>query len=576
MMRTTSILGRLLLSLAATLVAQFAAVAAPSNQGDSLAADSHVAMATQAARSTKKMGSAAAARLLAQGTFGPTLNTVSSAANQSYSAWFNSQAAQPASLTLPQLNLSQNEDWTTAWWNNVTLGPDQLRQRMAFALSEIFVISDNAASLRANNEALAVYYDVLTTDSLGNFRTLLNDVTLSLPMGAFLNLWRSQKANTATGVHADQNYAREVMQLFTVGLVQLNQDGTVKTDSSGNPLPSYTQDQVAGLANALTGWASAPNGHTGDDAWIYDTNWREPMVAYADYHDTNAQTIIGGASIPAGSSAPEALQIALDTLFNHPNTPPFISKQLIQRLVTSNPSPAYVQRVAAVFADNGSGTRGDLLAVAKAILTDPEAVATGGGSYGKLREPLLRLTGLWRAFNASDATGNTVNEYSILLSGSTGTGLWGEYPLDAPGVFNFFRPDYEYPGALTAAGMVAPELQITNENTLVLSANQIQIQAYQFVDGNNVPHAGPDGISYTNTLTPSSVLLHTAQWESYATDPANLVDQMNLVLMANQMPSAMRTSLVNYASAIPVSAAGSRVAETAELIINSPQYAVQR
>jgi uncharacterized protein (DUF1800 family) len=529
----------------------------------------------RAASTSQPMGQTAAARLLAQGTFGPTPATLNTAASQTYDAWLSAQKSATPSLTLPYVQsfLPANEDWTEKWLYNVCQGPDQLRQRMAFALSEILVVSGTAATLSYNNVALAAYYDLLVKDALGNYRTLLNDVTLSPAMGAYLSMLRSDKPDPTTGVHADQNYAREVMQLFTVGLVQLNIDGSVQTDSTGNSIPTYTQDQVEALADAFTGWASAPVSHTGDDAWQYDMDWIDPMAAYADHHDTDAKTIINNTLIPAGGTAQSDLKLALDTLFNHPNVGPFISKQLIQRLVTSNPSPAYVQRVAQVFDNNGQGVRGDLSAVARAILTDPEAVAPGGTTYGKLREPLLRLTGLWRAFDGRDSSGTqSIRESDIMIYS---TQYFEEFPLNAPSVFNFFRPDYEYPGPLTSAGMVAPEFQITNEYTLVATNNQLQKQAYQFIDSKGVTHAGPD-YDMTSTLSPTSVMLHTGGWESYAANSGTLVDELNLVLMAGQMPTAMRNTLVTYVDGIPSSQPGSRVAEAAELIIDSPQYAVQR
>jgi uncharacterized protein (DUF1800 family) len=516
------------------------------------------------------MGQAAAARLLMQGTFGATTQTLSSTAAQSYSQWFAAQAAITPSLTLPSIinaPATVNPDWSPTWFSNVIQGQDQLRQRMAFALSEILVVSGAAEPLFGYNQMLANYYDTLVNDALGNYYTLLRDVTLTPAMGRFLSMMQSDKPNPATGVHADQNYAREIMQLFTIGLVKLNIDGSVQTDSSGNPVPTYAQVDVVNLANALTGWASAPTTHTGDTAWQYDLNYTAPMVAYEDHHDTDAKTIIGGVQLPAGQTAEQDLQTVLQTLFNHPNVGPFISKQLIQRLVTSNPSPAYVQRVAQVFNNDGTGTRGNLLALAQAILTDPEAVTAGTApSNGKLREPLLRLTNLWRAFNGSNSAGASIPDVGVNVSLDT---WFGEYPLMAPSVFNFFQPSFQVAGNAAMAGMVAPEFQILNEATLVDTENGLHQEAYQYVDST--------GTSYSEApLNTNNVLLHTAQWESLAANPAALVDEMNLILMGGEMSPGMRTALINYATAIPASTAGTRVAETAELIISSPQYAVQR
>ncbi len=528
---------------------------------------------SQAVVSSNPMGQAAAARLLMQSTFGGSLDTINTVANQSYDDWFAAQAAITPSYTLPPVQAAQptNINWIIQWFNNVNTGQDQLRQRMAFALSQILVVSDNQAALAANNLALASYYDVLVKDALGNYRTLLQDVTLSPVMGVYLSLLKSDKANPATNVHADQNYAREVMQLFTVGLVRLNLDGSVVTDTNGIGVPTYNQTTVENTANALTGWASAPTaGQSGDAAWQYSLDYLDPMAAYEDHHDMSAKTIFDSSPVPAGGTAEADLKIVLDTLFNDPNVGPFICQQLIQRLVTSNPSPAYVQRVSQIFNDNGNGVRGDLLAVAKAIVTDPEAISPGGSTYGKLREPILRLTELWRAFNAISQNGGNGLDDNVYYYGASS---FAQFPLDAPSVFNFYRPDFRLPGALTSAGLVVPEFQITNENTLVLTNNLLRDVAYQYVDSSGTVHAGADSSGISNG---DAVLLHTSSWEQYAANPASLVDQLNLVLMAGTMPTAMRTTLIAYATAIPASSAGSRVAETAELIINSPQFAIQR
>jgi uncharacterized protein (DUF1800 family) len=521
------------------------------------------------------LGQASAARLLTQATFGPTYDMVTAASTQTYDQWFTAQAAAAPSLTSPLVAANANGGWTQYWWRNAVLGPDQLRQRMAFALSEIFVVQglpDSATGVPAN---LAAYYDILVNDSLGNYRKLLEDVTLSPEMGLFLNMFRNDRPDPARGRHADENYAREVMQLFSVGLVRLNADGSVQTDSSGNPVPTYSQAEVEGLARVFTGWASQPTDHTGDQAFQFDQDYVHQMVAYENHHDPDAKTILGGTQVPAGGTAAADLKIALDAIFNHPNVGPFLSRQLIQRLVTSNPSPAYVQRVATIFNNNGQGVRGDLLAVARAILTDPEAVASGGNNYGKLREPIVRMAHLWRAFNATDQNG-ALNEFLIVNQSSE---IFSQSPLMAPSVFNFFVPDYVRAGPLATAGLVAPEFQITNENSSILTANRLERQAYQFVDSTGTIYFSPSGFSEVSSLNSSSVLLRTNQWEPLADDPAALIDRLSLVLMQGQMPAAMRTTLINYVAAIPTSTAGYRgyrAIEAASLIINSPQYSVQR
>ncbi len=522
------------------------------------------------------MGAAAATRLLAQGTFGATPSSLDATAAQTYDQWFAQQAQATTSLTYPAIkDATDNRNWLPFWWKNAVLGPDQLRQRMAFALSQILVVSSQSSALFANNKALSLYYDLLNQNALGNYRQLLERVTLSLQMGAFLNMYHSDKPNEATGVHADQNYAREIMQLFTVGLVELNPDGTPRLDGSGKTIPTYGYPQIEALANTFTGWASNPTTQTGESAYLYDYDFTQPMVGYQNHHDTSAKTLISGVHVPQGGTPAGDLKIALDTLFNHPNTAPFISRQLIQRLVNSNPSPGYVQRVATVFANNGSGMRGDLLAVARAILTDPEAVNAGGNSDGKLREPLLRLTNLWRAFGGTNTDGS-VNEYGITQDAYA---LTGQAPLAASTVFNFYQPDYVRAGRLAGAGLETPEFQITNENTLVLTINAYSRLTHQFIDSSGKRYAGNQGFDESNSLGTESVLLRTAAWESLANDPAALIERMNQLLMQGQMPQAMRATLVNYVSAIPTNEAtyrARRVVEAADLLLNSPQYVVQR
>jgi len=525
------------------------------------------------------MGQAAAARLLTQGTFGPTLDQINSAATQDYATWFAAQLALAPTHELP-LVPTANSDRQVPWWTIAVTAQDQLRQRAAFAWSEILVVSENNAQLEFHSDGLASYYDQLVDNGLGNFRTLLDVVSHSPVMGNYLSYFQNDKPNAAAGVHADENYAREIMQLFTVGLWKLNADGTRQLDGSGNPIPTYGQAEVTNLARVFTGWASAPAGHTGEQAWLYDFDLLHPMVCYQNHHDTDAKTIIGGAAIPSGGSCDADMKIALDTLFNHPNVGPFVGRLLIQRLVTSNPSPAYVGRVAAAFNNNGQGVRGDLPAVVKAILTDPEATtASGAAGAGKLREPMLRLTGLWRAFAAIDAGGKIEDQI-------TGTAQFdfGENSLLSATVFNFFRSDYQRAGPLTTAGLVAPEFQITNEFSLVTTANDLEALSYKYKDSADHACSGTENFSAGSDA--NTVFLHTAAYEPLASDPATLVANLNLLFMAGQMPAAMQTALTSYVAAIPASPlqcfgsdAGTglavRVIEATELIINSPQYAVQ-
>lgn len=522
--------------------------------------------------SADAMGATAAARLLMQGTFGATPDLIASAARQSYDEWFAGQAALSPSLELPQIP-HWNSSHFPAWWNNAVNGPDQLRLRVAFALSQIFVVSRVDQYLFPRGQALGSYYDQLNVHALGSFRAILDVVSRSPVMGIYLTYMKNQKANPATHVHADENYARELMQLMTIGLWKLNDDGTQQLDGSGNPIPTYGQADVLAMARVFTGWDSKPTlGQTGEAAWrdqgASNADVLHPMVPYEPHHDTGEKSLLG-TTIAAGGTCESDLKAALDTLFSHPNVGPFIGKQLIQRFVTSNPSADYVSRVAAAFADDGTGARGNMLALIKAILTDPEATSAGSGAgSGKLREPVIRLTNLWRAFSAAAPDGTI----GAQITGTAATDF-GQNALSSPTVFNFYRPDFQMTGPLAQAGLVAPEFQITNEYSIVQTSNDLQWQAYMYVDSSGKVTAGMD-----SPMAPSSkdVLLHTAAWEPLAADPGTLVDNLNLVFMAGQMPSAMRATLLSYVSAIPATEPAARAVEAAQLVINSPQYAIQR
>ncbi len=491
---------------------------------------------------------------------GTSLADLNAAAAESYDTWFAAQALVPVSLEFPR---SAGDDIyrRQAWYYNAVNGSDQLRQRMAFALSEILVVSQYDFPAR-NGPALANYYDLIATNALGNYRTLLGAVSNSLVMGKYLTFMGNMIPNSGLGSHADENYAREIMQLFTIGLWQLNPDGTQQVNAQGAPIPTYSQTDVTNLANVFTGWGSKLGWNTWEEDYL------DPMVCYSQYHDTAAKTIVGGVRVPAGGTCQSDLKIALDTLVDHPNAAPFISKQLIQRLVTSNPSPQYVGRVAAVFANDGNGVRGDLLAVAKAILTDTEAVAVGAGAgSGKLREPVLKLTALWRAFSASQ--GNRQFAPPIAESGME---LFGQTALESPTVFNFFTPTYQPPGPILAAGLVAPEFQITNESTIVTTADELENDTYQFIDSKG---AGSVGIDGGHSQAPTDMMLHTSAWEGYASNAQTLVSQLAMVFMPGQMSTAMNNTLVSYVNSIPASEPANRVIEATSLILGSPQYSVQ-
>lgn len=406
---------------------------------------------------------AEAVRFLVQTTFGPTQAEIERVQQIGYAAWIDEQLALPATHHLPYIDalieaaadplnpmVYQNQR-QEAWWLHAISAPDQLRQRMAFALSEIFVVSDQSSVLKNEVVDLTVYYDLLLRHSFGNYRSLLEDITLNPAMGRYLTHLKNAKADPVKGTFPDENYAREVMQLFSIGLVQLHPDGTAILDGNGLPIPTYGQEEIVGLAKVFTGWSW--HNPDGKRSWNYSvSDYRNPMSLYPSYHETGAKQLLNGVVQPANRSGQEDLAAVLDQLHQHPNTGPFLSRQLIQRFVTSNPSPDYVYRVAQAFADNGQGVRGDLRAVLKAILLDYEArspdLRTYQG-YGKQKEPLLRVAQTFRSFNASAASG--------LWKYWTPDKDVGQAALRAPTVFNFFEPYYQLPGPVTELGLLSPE-----------------------------------------------------------------------------------------------------------------------
>jgi uncharacterized protein (DUF1800 family) len=422
-----------------------------------------------------------ALRFMSQATFGPVAGDEVRLDTLGYSAWLDQQMALPATshrafweaadaalkVADPNASAGQNQV-LESFWKQALTGPDQLRLRTAYALSQIFVVSAVDSTVGNEPRALADWLDMLGRHAFGNYRELLESVALHPLMGRYLSHLRNQKADPISGRVPDQNFAREIMQLFSIGLVQLNRDGTPLL-VNGQPVETYTGDDVAGLAKVFTGWswacpAAPANGCflNGSSGGVSDPDRAfKPMVPYPQYHATEAKSFLG-VTIPAqGTADPRAsLKIALDTLAAHSNVGPLMSRQLIQRLVTSNPSPGYVADVARVWANNGSGVRGDLRAVVRTILTHREA-RQPGTTAGKLREPVLRLSAYLRAFpHASDTgawkVGNTDNPASSL----------GQTPLRSPSVFNFYRPGYVAPGSNSAAaGLVTPELQILNESS---------------------------------------------------------------------------------------------------------------
>jgi uncharacterized protein (DUF1800 family) len=515
-----------------------------------------------------------AARLLHQATFGPTAAEIATVRQRGYAGWIADQLAQPATLHRPA-TVSDFEAYTrsatttsavptnrqAAWWRIAVNAPDQLRQRVAFALSEIFVISDQNTTINGATEGAANYYDLLVQGAFGNFRQLLEDVTLSPMMGIYLSSLRNGKGTfDAQGnvlTSADENYAREVMQLFTIGLRQLQPDGTLKLDSTGQPIATYDQATISEMAKVFTGWAYAstlanPNFRSSTADYL------NPMRLYSDFHDNTAKTILDGRVIPANQGGTADLRMALDALFQHPNTGPFFARQMIQRLVTSNPSPAYVYRVAQVFANNGSGVRGDLGSVVRAILLDYEARAPAllaNPAFGKMKEPLLRATAMFRALGGGSNSGR----FNI----ASPEGSLAQASLRSPTVFNFFEPAYILPGLLGSAGLYAPEFQILTDTTAITIPNFY----YSYIYTNRTatdPNSQTIGFMFEALLP-------------LARSPGPLVDQLDQLLAGATLPQAAKDRVIAALNAVPASTSDiERVRAAVYLIMSTAGGAVQK
>lgn len=433
-------------------------------------------------------------------------------------------------------------------WNQLLSGNSGVRKRAALALSEFFVVSLNGVRMNWRSQAMGFYWDSLNDRAFGNFRDILEDITLNPAMGVYLNTRGNKKADPNTGRVPDENFGREIMQLFSIGLVELNIDGTERTDASGNPIETYDNDDITGIAKVFTGYDfdnsttpefPEPRGASFTVPGVEfsrlpmtadASKWRNPKNR--DFHSSEEKSFLG-TTIPAGTNAADSLQMALDTLFNHPNVGPFFGKQMIQRLVTSNPSPNYVQRVAEAFNDNGNGQRGDLRAVFKAVLLDEEALSDTGltdGQFGKLREPMVRIIQWGRTFGAGSESG----EWAIRNVSDSANRL-GQAPLRSPSVFNFFRPGYIPVGSEAASSdLLAPEFQIVNESSVAAYVNFLP----RTIEGTSF-WFGDVKASYTEEL-------------AIAHDAPALLDRLDLLLTANQLSEATRDTILTALEAEPV------------------------
>lgn len=510
--------------------------------------------ATVSAQAATVMSRAEASRFLHQASMGPRRGDITFVSTNGIGPWLTAQFATRRGRThwnhlkalgnpaITKNGLGAAAFWDRSIWRQLVAGPDQLRQRVGQALLDIMPVSVEQLTLFFPHWAMASYMDLLLNHAFGNFRGLLGAITTNSAMGQMLTFLSSSKAD-ASGVMPDENYARELMQLFTIGLYELNVDGTIRRDAAGEPIESYTQQDVSQLARVFTGLRLAGSVRTSP----YTHN--KPLRMDLSANENGPSTFLGRTVSGGGMTA---INAALDVIFQHPNLPPFFARALIQRLTTSNPSPAYIRRVARSFINNGSGVRGDMKAVITAILTDTEVRSTqaiGTPHMGRLRDPAHRLTSWARAFDAVSTSGTwPFKDVSAIFLHSPGR---------APSVFNFFRPGYSPPNSeLQRRGLVAPELQITDEQTVFAYLNYI----YPLIRFGRGDIRSTYGVIYP-----------------LAKNPAALVDEISILLAAGQLTGATKAQIVGVLNTLGPekrSTWWARVWTAVLLTMASPDYLV--
>ena len=507
---------------------------------------------------------AAASKLLARTTFGPSYDEIEEAAGEGLEDWLDRQFAIPPSRHEPIVRRYLNEYGFDpaanpppgsfrrfAFYEQALTAPDQLRQRVAYALTQIFVVSDTVEMISINPLGLSSYYDMLLDNAFGNFRDLLRDVTLHPVMGLYLSHVNNARFNPATNTFPDENYAREVMQLFAIGLFELNPDGSQRLDSGGQPIPTYSNVEIREFSKIFTGLSYGQGIGSGPSYFgRQEPVLHVPMVMFETYHEPGQKNLLNGFVVPDGQTGMEDIDDALDNLFNHPNVGPFIGRLLIQRLVTSDPSPEYIARVSAAFDGDGSTPRGDMVNVLRAILLDPEA-ETGI----KLREPFLRYLHLNRGLNVTSSD-TTWPGYGYVAQFLT-----QQHVLSAPSVFNFYLPNFSPAGELGDAGITAPEFQITDASTIAGMSNLVAYSLFseQAIDT-------PDGFA--------DLTLDLTDYENLAADPAALLDRIDLVFFADSMDDTTRNAILTALQPLDADLR-LRVQVALYLALASPAYAVQ-
>lgn len=556
-----------------------------------------------------------AARFLNHATLGSDYETISQVQTQGISNWIDIQMNMPPQVSFtdttwmlwdhfyPQYiakwgyyNVVNSTNpvipyWfysKMAWWNNILKSEDQLRQRVAQAYSQIFVVSEKS-DLQLSGPGLSSYYDVLYNNAFGNYKDLLKEISLHPTMGFYLSHINNPKSDPVNNIHPDENYAREVMQLFSIGLYELNLDGTRKLDGQGDFIPTYDNDDIREFAKIFTGLGPKQYYWPWQDYSMVPVIWGnpfnnlpatvvmwEPMEPQEAWHEQGPKTLLNGQVVPAGNTTLQDIDAAIDNLYNHPNVGPFIGKLIIQRLVKSNPTPAYVERVASIFNDNGNGVRGDMGAVIRAILTDSEALDCywlDEPHHGKLKEPLIRYTQALRAFNVHNQTDRLWN-YGYIFEEAVSQGI-----LSSPSVFNFYLPDYQPSGPIGAADLAAPEFQI---HTAATSINYVNLVHLWFVLGwfgevaTNASNAIINAPGYElNELNPADVMyLDLVDEEALASNPAALVDRIDLILTGGLFSTATKNNIVNSISVVPTMP--ERVKLALYLSFIAPDYAIEK
>ena len=480
-----------------------------------------------------------ASRFLAHATMGYNYDMIQMVAAMGYEAWIDDQFSMPDynlveymikradEAALPPEDASMDL-FRVLWWELMLKSPDALRQRLTYMLSQIFVVSAFGSDLFEDFGVLSAgHYNVLNANAFENYRDLLSSVSRNFSMGMYLSHFNNPKSDPSKNIHPDENYAREVMQLFSIGLHELNNDGTPQLDNSGQVIPTYDNEVIREFAKIFTGFgAGHPEGQWGefDDGEAFEMAVY-PMRMYDEWHEPGEKRLLNGQVVPAGQSGMEDFEDAMDNLHNHPNVGPFIGKALIQLMVSANPSPAYVGRVADAFNNNGDGVRGDLRAVIKAILLDEEARdcnAINNPTGGKLREPLHRYTGFLRAFDPEPEDGIFLDRFD----------LWydqvGQVPMYASSVFNFYQPAFQPNGLIADADLVAPVFQIHNSSTSIGFINQVEEWTFAF-----------------EPMEGTGVELDFEEEFELLDDPEELVDRLDLLLACGQLSDRTKGIIVN-------------------------------